>query len=211
MNLRRIAIGALMGPGLFLLGCLSAQAGPVLNYVGNNFSFAIPTYTTDNRVMATIELASALENSVTDFAASAVSYSLSDGIQTLTEANSTVSSFFVSTNAVGAIIGWDLRVDSAATDGYIQTCGASSCFGLVGLTGDFGISELTGTVVSSLDCPASIVTMNGGPGAGNVCSPGTWSAREATLIPEPSSAALVMTALGMLVPLARRKASVRLS
>lgn len=88
------------------------RASVTYTYVGNPFTSASGAYTTSMRVTGSfdtlIPLAPGLENR--DVRASVLSYSFADGIQTLTDANSVLVSFRISTDSDGGITQWQITL-----------------------------------------------------------------------------------------------------
>jgi len=205
MSVKRLIAGAVVAQGLSLLGCFTANAAQILTYTGNDFAFANSPYTTSDKVTASVDLSTPLGDSVTNVTVAPTSFTITDGVQTLTQANSTISDFLFSTGPAGQITAWEIQVNSTGPSGdYIQTCSSSSCFGVSDLTFDFGIFAPTITTVTSLTCPSSIASMSG-EGAGIVCSPGSWSSALTSAVPEPASLALLSAAFGLLAPMCRWK------
>ena len=115
MTRMKYATAAVIG----LVGCVlsiaAARADVTYSYTGNDFTSATSPYTTSDSVTGSITLTSALADNISSFsfepAASIVSFSFSDGQQTITNANATTGQFAFETNSSGDIIGWELTVD----------------------------------------------------------------------------------------------------
>jgi hypothetical protein len=82
-----------------------------------------------------------------------VSYSFSDGINTLSNENSALGSFYFQTDSAGNIIGWDISVVGASS---VLVVSQGHDVGLDETTGQEGDSEISGTWTSSA-IPASPV------------------------------------------------------
>jgi len=99
--------------GLLAVGLLASPAAMAItyNYVGANFSYIVNSdlipgeYTTSMRVTASVTLDAPLESGFSGFV-TPLSFSLSDGRQTITDAEATVSSFGFETDASGGIFNW---------------------------------------------------------------------------------------------------------
>jgi len=131
-------------------------------------------------VTGTIDLATALGDSasgVTIPASNIVSFSFSDGVQTITNSTSTFSTLFSQfyTSATGVPIAWDVELD-LSSGAAIDTCG--------------------GTDISSCDPFISKDDLGIGQGAGEVSGdPGTWTV---TTTPLPAALPLFAGGLGAL-------------
>ena len=83
-----------------LLGFSPASADTIYTYTGNDFTSNSGSFTDADKVTGTIDLATALGDNSGSVEISPVSYSFSDGVQTLTNSNSSLSGY-LATNAVG--------------------------------------------------------------------------------------------------------------
>lgn len=107
MNFRNLAIGAALG--IAVLGSAAAHADVILSYTGNDFTDVVSPYTTSDKVTATITLASALLPSQPETQVFPVSFSLNDGVQTITNLTSDVSSeFYFATDSSGSVNAWNI-------------------------------------------------------------------------------------------------------
>ena len=172
-----------------LLGSTSIARADTFTYTytGANFAIFVSPYTGSNGVDGTIVLSSALPSNsfLTDQSALVVSYNFTDGVQTLTNLNSTLQDFDVATNG-GTIVQWEF----SAVNGT-QTIVIISEFLL---TGDFGGS-----------------TVSGEP-HGSTFAVGSWSGPvvSTTGVPEPGTLSMTfsgLVGLGLLVGLKRCRAS----
>ena len=103
---RRSWIGYLMFSSALFLAA-DARGEVIYSYTGHNFTTATGSYTTSDRVVASFTLSAFLPPSATvDLAASMLAYSFSDGVQTLTEANSAVILSEVTTAGSGQPTTW---------------------------------------------------------------------------------------------------------
>ena len=182
-----IAKGVLLaGLAALSLGA-SAHAATYL-YTGKDFnSFTSPTtYSTADSVTGSITLTAPLPDNVTSFSflpsASIVSFSFSDGEQTITNATATGSAFAFKTNASGDITAWQVTVDigSVSADS-IATVDAPGILGAF----DQGVMTLNDT-------------------GGNRNLPGSWSLMSSAA-PEPASWAVMLTGFGAIGASLRRR------
>jgi hypothetical protein len=176
-----------IGVGMLLMAlflCVpSVNAGTITTYTytGNDFTYAQAPYTTSDSVTGSFTIATLAPNLVNQSIVP-LSYSFSDGVQTLTNSNSVLGVVDIWTNASGAITGWG-----------------------IGPTGSLG------STVSTAYAPGVFATEDVGaypPGslasADNTNDQGAWtSVTSAT--PEPSSLALMSTALLVLAFVARKR------
>src|SRR5215469_6254383 len=97
----------------------SANADVIYQYRGPDFTSATSPYTTSDFVSASFQLPAALGGNLTGVTVCPVSeaactapYSVSDGVDTLTNANSTIQFFRISTNAEGIPTTWSLSASN---------------------------------------------------------------------------------------------------
>jgi hypothetical protein len=180
-----LAAAALVGALLGTSGL--AHAGLVTyTYTGNPFYktyYTQGTYTNSDSVTGSFTVEQLAANlSYKTFDPSAISFSFTDGHQTITNATALQTCnvtfayeggcyFQISTDATGAISNWeiDLTVAGSAKDTWIET--RASIHG----AGDWGQMTYANSYMS-------------------INNPGTWTATGAT-VPEPTSLALVSLAL----------------
>ncbi|MEM7224874.1 MAG: hypothetical protein AAF495_17980 [Pseudomonadota bacterium] len=158
------------------IGLLSAPSSGhaalfTYDYVGNPFTTTFAPYAPGDRVTGTftVDLPTNLNvTPLTDITADLVSFSFSDGVQTIAgTGNTTINGFDIETDATGAIVGWFISLTDDDTGGLIFT------FDNPGET-DFGFIA---------------------PGFGTVANnPGVWTRN--IEVSEPSLLALFALALG---------------
>ena len=163
-------------PGLFaalILGPV-AEADTMYSYIGDTFRAVSGVYTLADRITGSFTVADGFvpipRQYVNDFTLGVVSYSFTDGHQTLTEANS--EGHFLLNHTPTASGFWDVGVGGLA--GGISTYNFFDRFDEAILAGDIGSNVCT-------------VLCNDGSHAG------TWTV---TTVPEPST--LVLAAAGLL-------------
>jgi len=186
------SVGLLVGFAALALGA-SASATTYV-YTGKDFdSFTVPTtYSTSDSVTGSITLTSPLADNISTFflqpPATIESFSFSDGLQTITNADATGSAFSFKTNASGDITAWQVTVYiGAVSSDSIGTVDAPSILGVF----DQGVTTINDT-------------------GGNRSLPGSWSL-QATGTPEPATWAVMLSgfgAIGASMRMRRRQAAV---
>jgi hypothetical protein len=105
-----------------LLGFSPANADTIYTYTGNGFTSNSGSFTDADSVTGTIDLAIGLGDNSGLVEISPVSYSFSDGVQTLTNSNSSMSvSSYLITNAVGTPVLWDVLVRANDLSGEVSS------------------------------------------------------------------------------------------
>jgi hypothetical protein len=111
-----------------LLGFAPASADTIYTYTGNDFTTVSGPYTTTDMVTGTIDLATALGDNFGPAASIVpVSFSFSDGVQTVTNLSPEISATFTdfSTDASGVPLTWDVilfdYVMATGTENVIET------------------------------------------------------------------------------------------
>jgi hypothetical protein len=94
----------------FSLSSLAARADVVYDYTGADFTSVTGPYTTSDSVTGSFTVASPLEDNLNLLIITPVSFSFSDGQQTLTNANA-ASEFHISTDAAGDVTGWIISIE----------------------------------------------------------------------------------------------------
>jgi hypothetical protein len=171
MRLRALVLVATLSMPLTLL----ADTG--YSYTGNDFTSVTPgffdAYTTSDSVTGSFSVTSPLGDNFSG-TVTPTWYSFSDGVQTDDPTDSGIVNFDITTDATGAITGWDINVGS----GYYV---GSGFFELTGITIDSSTGDSGGDFLG---------------GSASNTSPGTWSAPyDAAPAPEPGSMALLGTGL----------------
>ncbi|BCS35876.1 hypothetical protein TBR22_A51110 [Luteitalea sp. TBR-22] len=120
-HLRAVA-GAPLALAVFALSLLSAapaQAAVIYTYTGPLFTsisglgVAPDPYTTADRVTGSFTMAAALGPNLGPWTpVTPLSFSFFDGVNTLTDLNTVSSSFKVTTDATGRLVGWSIEMSS---------------------------------------------------------------------------------------------------
>jgi hypothetical protein len=198
---------------LMSLAAPTSAAVVVYTYTGNNFNFfnnsgsgfTGVTYAAGDHISGSLTLASALAPNLTFAAVTAIDFSFTDGHHTFTPANTNFappynSAFYFSTNAVGVISDWSLRL--------IDPNVSASNPNLSALYSDktppvFARDEAYQTRCSSVSCNAADVLGSSGGTITN--TPGTWTVETVTAVPEPQEWAMLLAGLGIVSAMARRR------
>ena len=180
-----------------LLPSTRTNASVVYNYTGNNYDIVLGGgYDTSMRIEGNLELASALAPLLSNAVVAPVTFSFSDGINTITETAAGTASFTFSTDSFGNIVAWDLFVDTpwpAPTNVGDTKSSISSVFA-TGVSRDTAMIE-TCTAVSSGVCFAPVVT-----NSAIAETAGAW-----TVVPIPATVWLFGSGIVGLAGISRRK------
>ncbi|MGD0420377.1 MAG: VPLPA-CTERM sorting domain-containing protein [Xanthobacteraceae bacterium] len=163
-----------------LLGFSPASADTIYTYMGNDFTSISGSYTSTEMVTGTIDLATALGDNFGLGPISPVSYSFSDGQQTLTNTNSYISNNLFETDSAGTIDQWLWGVFNPLL--YTSQIDTYNTSGLI--------------VEDAVFTPTSL--------AFNLGNPGTWTTSVATT-PLPAALPLFASGLGVIVVLGRQR------
>lgn len=196
-----------------LIGCCAIVAfGAVgfadtytYTYTGQDYQFAQGAYTTSERVTGEVTVAAPLATGLalnTGVAQpfTVLSFSFSDGVQTITNASPdlTTSAIDIGTNAAGLPVQWSVDLYQRVVEGYLFFGGS--------LIPQYGFNQILTTDQTNFkeDWVFNGYSPRGGSGwlGENSNDPGTWTLTvnptPAAATPEPSSIALVATGmLGM--------------
>ena len=155
-------------------------ASVIYTYTGNPFDDVSSPYNTTMSVTATLELAAALGNNLTDQLVGVPVFTVHDGIHTITQDNVSGVSFEFSTNAVGTITEWHTGVDILSdfndvgeTVLFIVTTTDNPVF--VADYGSKGICTVKDDCIANQDTERGIIRN----------APGTW---EVSSVPVPAAA-----------------------
>jgi len=179
-------------------GVSNANASEVYTYTGNDFTGVSGSYSTLDSVSISITLSTPLGD---DFSGSVTptSFTASDGVQTITSANASLSSsaFYFVTNGSGQITGWVVEV---FTNPYVYSVSG-------GAIGTQGAGQYTYQPPPDAIVGSGSTNEDDGALWGSVATsgyidgdPGTWSAT-----PLPAALPLFATGLGVMSFVVRRK------
>ena len=185
-------IAAVLG-GALVMGVVcawapGANATVTYTYTGNHYTYASGVFNYSDRITGSVVFATVLRGNLVNQTVAPVTFSFSDGYDTITQATAVGVTFEDFTTSVsGAITQWAVILN----DGYD------------------GMQTLNNPVVSSAIYDASLVFLYNWEGS-NLNSPGTWSLPPSEPVPEPSTfAGLGSSLLGFMVLRRRRKTSRR--
>jgi hypothetical protein len=171
----RLGLAIVCAAALSAMVPASSRADTIYTYTGNGFaSYAVSSpYTITDSVSGWIDLSAPLGNSVGPLTITPVSFSFSDGVQTLTSSNGPAFDFsgFV-TNSSGGIVSW-----------YVDSVG-DSARNIMSYNGADGAEDYAYGCIGVI-CGRGF----------NLASPGTWSV---STTPIPAALPLFASGLGVL-------------
>ena len=158
-----------------LSATLAARADTVYSYTGLDYTFVEGSYTTNEHVTGTFTLANPIGANQMYAVVTPISFSFSDGVQTITSSTAFASTFqAINTDADGNITQADIILEQLAGVG-----GGALAF----------IDVLDGAVGNFNDAYVPFFS------EGSVNAGGTFTTLPASVTPEPSSFALLGTGL----------------
>ncbi|HYG62708.1 MAG TPA: IPTL-CTERM sorting domain-containing protein [Thermoanaerobaculia bacterium] len=163
---------------LFLAFAAPAAGQVTYSYQGNPFTTASAPYTTSMSISGSFEVGVALAPSSTiDLSGSLVGFSFFDGVETRDQTNSLTCQFEVTTNAAGAITGWNIWLrESGGADPQHSVETRST-------------TDLAGFLSPNSACGAGALN----PFASTVAQPGVWSGGpRIVVVPTASEIGLVL-------------------
>ncbi|BCS30917.1 hypothetical protein TBR22_A01180 [Luteitalea sp. TBR-22] len=195
----------------FTLIASQASASALYTYTGNTFGFVSvqgPTapadpYTTSDRVSVVLELPVALQGNLDMVPVAPSTFTFTDGVSVVTQANATFSQFEVSTDGAGNIVAWQMQAEIRAVavgGGVIRQIITNNSAVQVA---DRGFDILCGPGSNGLAC-----VLEDEPYYDNraviMDSPGSWS-REIVDSPVPEPTSMVLFGTGLIGLVARRR------
>jgi hypothetical protein len=170
---------------------LPMMADTTYTYTGNDFVFATPPYNPSDSITGWFTVATALPDNLNDagglydITSQVTAFSLSDGVQTIDNANASFSQFGVVTDGNGDLFAWVFGAKVASGTGATT-----------GLVESEGVAGGMGNDVADLNSSEAFNA-----------TPGTWAESSSSLTPEPSNFLLLLTGLASMAGIARRKLS----
>jgi hypothetical protein len=169
---------------LSAIDSVSANANTIYTYTGNVFQLVTGPYTTADSVSGMIEVLNPIPNSASNETLTPISFSFSDGVQTLTNNTPGILPIFTYfyTDAAGNITMWDVELYTGAADNWMYTLNDSVDLEDDGNHGDAGLGH-------------------------NDLTPGVWTV-SSTTTPLPSALPLfssALAALGLLLGWRRKR------
>ena len=138
----------------------SVQAVPTTyQYTGNPFTNVGAPYTTSDFVTGMVTLSGPLAPNMGLTAVTPTAFSVSDGVQTITNLNATMSLFEFATGPTGAITGWDVAVTITIGTAFI-TLNDITIGDAVESAGGSGLNSKPGTWVITGAVPDSGSTLS---------------------------------------------------
>jgi hypothetical protein len=145
----QLGLSIVVAAGLSTLGALQSTADTIYTYTGAHFTHVISPYTTNDFVSGSFDLATPLGNNFPLATISPMSFSFSDGVQTIaspSQPSAIIFRFQVQTGSSGVPVAWVIVVSNfSPTNNQVGTC-ASATFPLPQQcnppTIDFGFTSL---------------------------------------------------------------------
>jgi hypothetical protein len=175
-NYHQICLSIVVAAVLTAMGAAQSTADTIYTYTGNPFTSATSPYTTNDFVSGSFDLATPLGNNFPLSSITPLSFSFSDGVQTITSTTPGVQpAFEVQTGASGIPEFWEILLTILPPGSTIHTCS------LPGPRGS-GNPLCFETIRTAIDEVFISSTVNF---VGNILSPGTWSVTT-TPVPGPT-------------------------
>jgi hypothetical protein len=196
MKVSKLFLAALFAGLISLATPVLAVADTVYTYTGTPYTSCIASYAcngTTPSLTVTLDLGSALASGLSnaDISGSINAFSFSDGIAvSITNTNATASEFFVSTDASGNIVGWDLIAAENCYSGF--DCFESGYGGNLAETSGGSGNFPQDDTFNNIPGPNGPIILGGGE---SMNAPGTWTTVDPTSTPEPSTLLLFSSGL----------------
>lgn len=176
----RLAAGTAIAAVMAHTPISGAKAGVTYTYTGNDFiSYSSGPFSPTDAVTASITLADPLGDSLDQSAVTPISFTIGDGVSTITNATATSATILFSTDGDGDIDGWTISVGLVSAKIGIGSFDNSPYSGEPTLpTYDIGCTNISDGYCTAAD-QGYVLT-----------DPGTWAAT-VDAVPEPASLALM--------------------
>ena len=179
----RFGLAIVCAAALSAIGAVSAHADTIYTYTGTDFTTATGTYTTSDSVSGMIDLAAPLGDNAPLGLVTPVSFSFSDGVQTITKTSANFYAIDLGTNATGVPNAWAIVLSGTSVNRIVSdfSCTPScSTYGSPVLSftdlgyisqspNDYGLTTSTEGVwtvtTSGTPLPAALPLFAGGLGA----------------------------------------------
>ena len=190
-----------------MLTWAGAAQAVMLHYSGNHFTSVntsgpttpADSYTTNDSVQGWIELASMLAPNLSSQTVTPLSFSFSDGVNTLTDSNATSSSFRFWTNDSGMPTQWEFFVEASFLPGGNGTQRTISSFNTIPAIGPSRSNDSGQDVLCGPQSLTDQCTFGGDPFYSQFAevggNPGTWEYRTNDV---PAPATFALFGLGLL-------------
>jgi hypothetical protein len=147
----------------------TGNAAVAYTYTGHDFTTVSGAYTKSDKVTGKLILTAALPDGANLYSPTVVSFDFTDGVQTLTQMNSTDQEVALSTNDSGVITGWRVWFGLSSRIEFLN---------VVGDVFDEGVKSGSSYGINSYD-------------------PGSWSG-PTSVVPEPATWAMMLIGFGAL-------------
>jgi hypothetical protein len=176
MKRAKMLFAPLVLTALVIVAASPAVANTEYTYTGNQFTFLLgTTCPPECSLSGYFTLASPLGDNVNGASFTPTTFSFTDGLMTITQANATGFHFDgVSTNSSGVIVGWNMDFTTAA---YKMFTGTNP-------PGCAGCSVIDVTFNNAITIEGAVPN-----------NPGKWTTTTTSVVPEPTSFVLLMTGL----------------
>jgi hypothetical protein len=174
----QLGLSIIVAAALSAVGAARSSADTIYTYTGNPFTTAFSPYTTNDFISGSFDLATPLGNNFPLTTISPISFSFSDGVQTITSTSPGVqiTNFQVQTDSSGIPLLWHISilVGNPGNPMNIETCALNSPVVFCAQVGNLFFDALD----------QAQFTPNGS--ADNLNDNGTWSVTSTSPVPGPT-------------------------